>query len=238
MVLLVVAMAGPAGAATVGPKSILVDFGPLGGLDGDSTLSQTVRSGQVWNNYGQIAGGVAHIGLQFLDGTNATGVTLRADGVSNRDGNTTLNAGWGTAQGVPQEVVNSWYFATGATMTFTMAGLNPNSVYDVEVFNVFNTGPNTTDIKLDGLFANGSAIAATPAFGDNWDRNVNGFTPRLGLEFGRVQTGVDGTFVLTIAGGNATIQALRVSLAIPEPATMGLLAVSMLGLGLRRPRMA
>jgi|GEM_PF-2026464 len=225
-------------ATALPARSILLNVGPLGGLAGDGGLSQTVQSDLlVWNNFGQIAGGVAFGGVQYSNGTEANGVTVRADGVAGRDGNTTLNAGWGDAQGVPQDVMNSWYFRGNGTMTMTIAGLDPNKLYDVELFNAFNNLPNLSDMKIDGLFADGTFGPSAGAAGDDWNRATNGFAAKSGLFFNKLSTGADGTFVITFTGLNPTLQAIRLSeFTIPEPATMSLLALAGAAMLRRRRR--
>ncbi len=232
-------------AAPLAPvgRQILLNVGPLGGLDVDGGLSQTVQSDlKVWNNFGQLAQSTAFGGVQFSDGTEATGVTVSAFGQTNRDGNATLNAGWDFAQEVPQEVMNSWYYRSNATapMTFTIAGLDPDKFYDVELFNAFNTGTNLSDIQIDGLFADGTAGPSLAADGDNWNRAIDGWAAKSGLLFSSITTGLDGTFVITFTGGNPTVQAIRITelaAIVPEPATMSLLALAGVAM-LRRRRAA
>ena len=231
---------------TPGALVMNFDVGPLGGLAGDGGLSQTSYtsvdfdgdgSPDVWNNYGQIAGNTPFGGVQDIDGNEVPGVTLMAQGVSGRDGNTTLNAGWGTAQDVPQQVINSWYYKGAGTIAMTIAGLDPSKLYDVELFNAFNTGTNLSDMMVNGQFADGTTGPSSPADGDNWNRNVNGFAPRTGLLFSGVSPTGGSLVVSTFTGGNPTLQAIRITeqaipaTDIPEPATMAMLGLAVAGLG-------
>ena len=88
---------------------------------------------------GQTAGSVPHNGLQDIDGNElGATVTLEANGVFNRDGNANNNA-WTNAQDVPTAVMNTWYWRGNGTMSMTLAGLNPNLLYNVELFNAFDS---------------------------------------------------------------------------------------------------
>jgi len=211
------------------------DIGPLGGLAPGGGLTQTAHGAvdydvnglpDVWNHFGQIAGAVDHGGVVDITGVALPGFTLRADGVGNRDGNTTLNAGWGDAQQVPQAVINSWYFrtSTAVPITLTLKGLVPGSLWDVEVWNAFNWS-NISDIRVNGLFADGNSVAATPAFGDDWNRLTNGWTPRTGLLFPAFEANASGHLVVTIFGSNPTVQALRFTSVVPEPSSAVLMVV-------------
>ena len=203
---------------------ILFDVGPAGGLDGDGGLSQTDHGGDVFNNFGAIAGGVAHGGIQDSTGVELPALTLQATGVTARDGNTFLNAGWGSAQGIAQAVIDSWYFRGAGIMTLTLGGLAPGSEWMVEVANAFNTGANLVDIQANGLFADGTAGPSTATDGDAWDREVNGFIPKDLLVFPSVTADGAGTIALTFTGANPTVQGLRFTSVVPEPGTLALFA--------------
>lgn len=196
--------------------TISFDVGPLGGLDGDGGLTQTTLGGQTWNNFGQIAGLVDHGGVQDVNGVETT-FTLRAEGVENRDGNTSLNAGWGGS--VPQTAMNSWYFRGAGVMTMSFRGAAPGSVWDVVVTNSFNTpAGNLADIQINGLFADGTTGPSASSDGNAWDRRVDGWDNNTSLNFTSVAADSNGYLTITLNGGNPTIQALQFT-QVPEPGT-------------------
>ncbi|WP_414981723.1 PEP-CTERM sorting domain-containing protein [Congregibacter sp.] len=220
------------------------DIGPLGGLDNDGGLPQTSYSTvdfdgdgnpDVWNRMGQTPGSTVFGGIQDIVGNelDAT-VTLRADGVQNRDGNTNNNA-WSNAQGVPTEVMNSWYFKGTGEMSLSIVGLNSSLRYTVEIFNAFGAWAgqgNLSDMKVNGLFADGTSTSIIASAGNDWNRYTNGFVPRTGLKFSNVSAD-SGTLLATFSGGNPTVQAIRIT-AVPAPATLALFGLGLLGLGWKR----
>jgi hypothetical protein len=203
-------------SGTTHAASIAFDIGPLGGLDGDGGLSQTTLSGSTWNNFGQIAGAVNHGGVQDVDG-GETSFTLRAEGVANRDGNPTLNAGWGGS--VPQTAIDSWYFRGAGLMTLSFQGADPGSLWDVVVTNSFNTpAGNLADIQINGLFADGTTGPSLSGAGDDWDRRLDGWDNGTSLNFTSVAADSNGHLTITLNGGNPTLQALQFT-PVPEPGT-------------------
>ncbi|WP_227021248.1 PEP-CTERM sorting domain-containing protein [Oceaniferula marina] len=224
-----VSFAGTATAAT-----IAFDIGPLGLLDGDGGLDQsTLSDGNVWNIFGRVGGGVDLGGVQDTNG-NETAITMRAAGVSGRDGNSTLNAGWGGT--VPQTVVDSWYFRDGVgTMSFVLKGFDPGSAWDIDVIDSFKTGTgaNTIDIQVNGLFADGSVGPSATTDGDGWRRREDGWDNDAVLSFDGFTADQNGEFVITLSGGNPTIQGLVLT-AVPEPSSSALVGIGGLALILRR----
>ena len=207
---------------------ILFDIGPVGGLDGDGGLSQATYDGSVYNRMGQTAGNVDHGGIQDDAGVELLGLTLRANGVDGRGGNGTLNAGWGSAEGIAQTAIDSWYFRGAGTMTLTLGGLAPGSEWMVEVANAFNTAANISDIQANGNFADGTTGPSGATDGDGWDRAANGFVSRELLVFPSVTADGGGAIALTFTGNNPTVQALRFTSVVPEPGTLALFAGGML----------
>ena len=84
-------------------------------------------------------------------------------------------------------------------------------------------------MRVNGLFADGMTTS-TPENGDDWDRLYNGWVPRMGLFFDDVFPNAQGQLVITFTGSNPTLQAIRVTQVVPEPATVLLLALGGLGL--------
>ncbi|MGB0993246.1 MAG: PEP-CTERM sorting domain-containing protein [Akkermansiaceae bacterium] len=214
----------------VSAVTIAFDVGTAGGLDVDTGLSQTTHSGVVWNNFGAIAGAVDHGGVQDTLG-NETSFTLLAAGVGGRDGNGTLNAGWGGS--VPQATVDSWYFRGSGTMTLVLKGATPGSLWDINVVNAFNTAANESDMQVNGLFADGTAGPSASSAGDDWDRKADGWDNNAGLIFSGVAADVSGEFHITFDGGNPTLQALEFT-SVPEPSSTALLGLGGLALIMRR----
>ena len=208
------------------PKSLLFDVGPTGVVSPGDPLTETTHNGLVWNNVSEIIGSGTFGGVEHADGTAAPGVTVTA-GASGRGGSSTMNAAWGDAQGVPSEVMGTWYYNQ---ISITIDGLAPGFPCDVELFNAFNlSGTNLSDMQVNGLFADGTT-ASTPENGDGWSRYNNGWVPRMGLFFDDVFPNAQGQLVITFTGSNPTLQAIRVTQVVPEPATVLLLALGGLGL--------
>ena len=204
------------------PKSLLFDVGPLGVVSPGDPLTETTHNGLVWNNVSEILGSGAFGGVEHADGTAAPGVTVTAE-ASGRGGSSTMNAAWDDAQGVPSEVMGTWYYNN--QLSITIGGLNPGLPHDVELFNAFNlSGTNLSDMQVNGLFADGTT-ASTPENGDGWSRYNNGWVPRMGLFFDDVYPNALGQFVITFTGGNPTVQAIRITQGVPEPASAILLAL-------------
>jgi hypothetical protein len=224
------------------------DIGPLGGLDNDGGLPQSVYStvdyngdgnDDVWNRMGQTAGGSAFTGIQDINGNelDAT-VTLMANGVSGRDGNTNNNA-WANAQGVPTDVMNTWYYKGAGTMLLSLSGLDSSLRYTVELFNSFGSWAGTgnlSDMMVNGMFADGTSGPSTASAGDSWNRNTDGFVPKAGLTFSNISAD-SGNLLMTFTGGNPTVQAIRIE-AVPEPSIIALFGFGLLGLGWSRRKKA
>lgn len=237
----------PIAAGTI----INFDIGPLGGLDNDGGLPQSVYStvdyngdgnDDIWNRMGQTAGSSAFAGIQDIDGNelDAT-VTLRADGVANRGGNTANNA-WNNAQDVPTDVMNTWYFKGSGTMSLSLSGLDASLRYTVELFNSFGSWAGTgnlSDMMVNGMFADGTSGPTTASAGDGWNRYTDGFVPRAGLTFSNVSADGGNLLVSTFSGPNPTVQAIRIeAFAVPEPSVIALFGLGLFGLGWSRRKQA
>jgi hypothetical protein len=223
------------------------DIGPLGGLDQDGGLPQSLYSSvdcdgdgddDVWNHMGQTTGSTFFGGIQDIDGNelDAT-VTLRADGVLNRNGNANNNA-WNNAQDVPTEVMNTWYYNVSGTMQLSLSGLDASLMYTVELFNSFGSWAginNLSDMMVNGVFADGSAGPSTASAGNGWNRYTDGFIPKAGLTFSNVSATGGNLLVSTFSGPNPTVQAIRIeAFSMPEPSILAILGLGLVGLGWSR----
>ena len=229
--------------AAVQATIINFDIGPLGGLDGDGGLSQTSYAtvdfnndgnDDVWNHFGQVAGNADLGGVQDING-NELATTLRASGVSGRSTEAGLAAGWGTSQDVPQAVMDTIYFAFGATITFTLKNLPSAIYYQVEIFDALNSS-QARDIQVNGLFADGTAGPSATTTGDGWNRQTNGYNGLTGLLFDNVALNGSDQIVITMASTNSTYNALRITAITPEPTSLVLAVLAVVGLVARRRR--
>ncbi len=117
--------------------------------------------------------------------------------------------------------------ATGFSLTFS--GLDPNQLYDVEVVSSFNTSAYTDP-------ANGLAYMAV---GDStvsyqWKAYANGYVAGEWLSWLQFKPAADGTIKITSQAGVGStagvINAARLTTAVPEPATLLLVSLGLVGL--------
>lgn len=230
-------------AETLRPGArLLFDFGPSNPEDGDATLG-TDSNGLVWNNWHEAEGNVAVNAGERL--TNLVGSDGVATGI-----NLTITGGFATngkLQGgllAPSEALlgdlavatatQDYFFSSADGLQgggnddrpggFMLDGLDPDLTYNFRFFGSRNTtqireteylvtGANSSS---DTLQTSGQNIGANGVYDGNESRvaEVFGIRPdRFGQVF------IDVTLV---QGSFAYLNAMEVTVAVPEPATSGL----------------
>ncbi|GAB4545483.1 MAG: hypothetical protein Tsb0013_03410 [Phycisphaerales bacterium] len=213
-------------------ESLLFDFGPNDGTNGDHTLSPD-GNGNHWNNWRPITGGTPqvnageHVG-DLVDTTGANtgiGLVLTAGFVTNGK----LNGGLFSPQAsllgdlAVESATQDYFFSTGDDVFnegnddvgggFMLTGLDPNGLYELAFFGSRNTSiTRTTEFRVFGADesvaihqTSGAGIGADGVYSGNDDEIAiaSGVTPDA---YG--QLWVDMT---VLEGGFAYLNAMRVT---------------------------
>ncbi len=236
-------------AATPQPgERLLFDFGPSNPEDGDPTVGPDAN-GQVWNNWHDAEGNVAvNAGERLTDLVDTEGI---ATGV-----NLTITGGFATngkLQGgllAPSEALlgdlavatatQDYFFSSADGIQgggnddrpggFMLDGLDPSLTYDFRFFG----SRNTTQVRETEYLVTGanSASDRLQTSGQNigangiYDGNESGVAEVMGIRPDRFgQVFVDVTLV---QGSFAYLNAMEVSVAVPEPTSAGVCSLAML----------
>ena len=218
---------------------ILFDFGPSNPTDGDHTLGPD-SNGHIWNNWHQADGNVPvnageHIGnLVDVAGTS-TGIALTITGGFLTNGK--LNGGLLTPDDtllgdLAVATATEDYFYSGADNKqgggnddspggFMLDGLDPNLAYDFRFLGSRNsTSANITEYLLTGANSKAATLQTSGLNIGNdgsYDGNDDEVTLVAGIrpdQFGQIF--VD---ITLLQGSFAYLNAMEITVAVPEPAT-------------------
>jgi len=221
-------MVVPAAADIVAGDLILIETLSLSTPDG--TQDNTRADGNVWNAVDFADGGSGT--LQLADDTDES-VTINRTGTlpggfKNSAGTLLSGLSW-VASDV--SVKNFHYQGTAGTpITFEIVGLNASLQYDIRMA----TAANLTSYNDQTVAVNGVANASSTDY-DSYANSTGGSTlldmswDNVSLSSGKL------TFSITDADYRATTGVISIE-AVPEPATMGLLAIGGIAMLIRRKR--
>ncbi len=234
---IVLALAAGAQAAVLAGDVISIDLG--GNQEGQSP------TGDNWNNFGD---GTDRFGSGDVPATLLSDLIRRSDGagtgvdlvlvsINDADGNEsgTAATSFGTGAGFPESATQDVFFISDKSnndmsLVFELRGLDPALTYDMTLFGKDDSADDNRAVAIftDTTFAGGVSDSYDPDNNTSDTAVLSALSPDAN---GTLQI----TWTMGQGGGTSSLLSLVEVSAIPEPATMGLLAMGGLAV-LRRRR--